>query len=136
MTASPHRVGIVLDPEFGGRLSQLARQFHLWVVASETNAPAIRDSRGDATATETGDPLASGVTSFEPFPGESSEDLCVRILETVDDHHGDLAHDPPWSEIEVHGLGLTPRLRSLFTEFGAEEFTPTASGFIARRPVT
>lgn len=134
MTA-PHRIGIVLDPEFGRRLSQLARQFHLWVVVSDANTPAIRDSWRDEATKETGDPLASGVTSFEMSPGESREDVCARLLETVDDHHGEHAHEPPWSEIEVYGLAITPRLQSLFTDFGAEEFTATASGFIARRPV-
>lgn len=137
MNASPHRVGIVLDPEFGKQLSQLARQLHIWVVDSDTNGPAIRDFwANEPTSEETDDPIATGITSFAAIPGETREDTCVRLLDTVDDHHGDYAHDPPWSEIEIHGLTLTPRLESLFTDFGAEEFTSTASGFIVRRPVT
>lgn len=136
MTARAHKVCIVLDPDSGGQIPRLARQFHTWVVESETNTPVIRDFWAEeVTTAETDDPLDSGVTSFEAFSGESREETCIRILETVDDHHGEWSHDPPWSEIEIIGVGFTPRLQAAFVEFGAESFTSTGSGFIAKRSV-
>lgn len=133
----PHRVGIVVDPEFGEQILPLARQLHLWVVHSVANTPAIRDFWAqEASSAVSDDALDTGVTSFETLAAESPEETCSRILETVDAHHGEWSHEPPWSEIEVFGSSLSPRLREAFEEFGAEEFLPTPSGFIARRPGT
>jgi hypothetical protein len=136
MNMHVHKIGIVLDPEFGSQVLQLARQFHIWVAESDTNTPVIRDFWAkEVTAPATDDPLDSGVTSFEKFVAESREQTCVRMLETVDAHHGEGSHDPPWSEIEVFGLVLSPGLQAAFAEFGAEAFTSTASGFIAKRSI-
>lgn len=132
-----HRVGIVVDPQFGERVLPLARQFHLWVAASDANTPAIRAAWAQEVASDVSDDaLGDGVTSFETLAAESPEEACLGILETVDAHHCDSSHAPPWSEIEVFGSSLSPRLREAFEEFGAEEFLPTPSGFIARRPGT
>jgi hypothetical protein len=51
----------------------------------------------------------------------------------VDEHHGEFAQEPPWSEIEVVGATLSPKLRTVFTEIGATEFASTAGGFVCKR---
>ncbi|HMR10978.1 MAG TPA: hypothetical protein PKA88_34605, partial [Polyangiaceae bacterium] len=66
-------------------------------------------------------------------PQESPAEICVRLSEELEAHHGEFAHDPPWSEIEVYGVSLSPELESVFRELGATAFESTIDGFICRR---
>jgi hypothetical protein len=59
--------------------------------------------------------------------------MCARIAEEVDVHHGELGHDPPWSEILVVGVPLSAVLRQVFCAIGGRSFGPTADGFRIRR---
>ncbi|NNC19208.1 hypothetical protein HRD49_17350 [Corallococcus exiguus] len=133
MPMPPHKVGIVVDQGFGDRVAELARAFHVWVVESRENTPVIqgvwKSGLGDAAA----DPLAVGVTSFAALEGESPEAMCARIAGDVAEHHGEFAHDPPWSEMEVFGVKLTSTLRHVFEELEATACIPTPEGFVCRR---
>ncbi|MBN9682351.1 MULTISPECIES: hypothetical protein [unclassified Corallococcus] len=133
MPMPPHKVGIVVDPGFGDRVAELARVFHVWVVESRENTPVIQGIWKSGLVEAAADPLAVGVTSFATFEGESLEEMCARIADDVNVHHGEFAHDPPWSEIEVFGGKLTSILRHVFEELGATAFTPTQEGFVCRR---
>ncbi|WP_147444930.1 hypothetical protein [Corallococcus sp. CA053C] len=128
-----HKVGIVVDQGFGDRLADLARVFHVWVVASGANTPVIQSVWKSALVDAAADPLAVGVTSFAAGEGESREETCARIAWDVDEHHNESAHDPPWSEIEVFGVKLTAALRDVFEQLGATACIPTQDGFICRR---
>jgi hypothetical protein len=79
-----HRVGIVVDRDFGSHIVDLARSMHLWVVDSAANRPAIdaaRRSGGIApTADPSGtaaDPMGPGVTSFAAPDAASPEQVCL-----------------------------------------------------------
>jgi hypothetical protein len=128
-----HKVGLVVDRNFATRIDDIARLFHVWIVSSPNNTPAIdrfcEAERGEPAA----DPLGSGITTFEASELESAAEMCARIAEDIDEHHNELAHDPPWSEIEVYGVALDVRLRGLFTELGAMECERTDHGFVCRR---
>ena len=43
---------------------------------------------------------------------------CSGILSTVDLHHGERAHDPPYSAIEVYGAAPSMTLRAAFASVG------------------
>ncbi|RKG88136.1 hypothetical protein D7W82_11470 [Corallococcus sp. CA049B] len=133
MPMPPHKVGIVVDQGCGDRVAELARVFHVWVVKSRENTPVIQSVWKSGLVDEAVDPLSVGVTSFAAIEGESPEAMCARIAGTVDEHHGEFSHDPPWSEIEVFGVKLTPTLRHVFEELGATACTPTQQGFVCRR---
>lgn len=133
MPPSPHKVGLVVDRNFGPRLAALAHAFHVWIVESTDNTPVIQEFWKSQQRQMVDDPLARGITSFVADEQESSEAACVRIACDVDEHHGEFAHEPPWSEIEVFGVRLTEGLRKIFEEIGASTFEPTQDGFICRR---
>ncbi|MHA7634117.1 hypothetical protein [Corallococcus sp. M7] len=133
MPMPPHKVGIVVEQGFGDRVAELARVFHVWVVESRENTPVIQGVWKSGLVDAAADPLAVGVTSFAAIEGESPEAMCARIASAVDEHHGEFAHDPPWSEIEVLGVKLTSTLRQVFEELGATVCTPTPEGFVSRR---
>ncbi|WP_147443901.1 hypothetical protein [Corallococcus sicarius] len=128
-----HKVGIVVDQNFGDRVADLARVFHVWVVESRDNTPGIQRVWEDGMVDAAADPLAVGVTSFAAVEGESPETMCARIAGDVDEHHNEFAHEPPWSEIEVFGGKLTATLRDIFEELGATACVPTEEGFVCRR---
>jgi hypothetical protein len=56
-----------------------------------------------------------------------------EILETVEDHHGEFHHEPPWSEIDVFGVELTDELEKAFGDLGVTEFERVEGGFKCRR---
>lgn len=128
-----HEVTVVLDRNFGDRLVALARRRHVWIVESDENVPWARrvwdEPRDEAGA----DPGAAGATSFTMFPDETPEAAFIRILETVDDHHGELAHNPPWSSIEVCGVALEPRVVEALQEYGVTRIEETSGSFVAYR---
>ncbi|MFB1480313.1 hypothetical protein [Corallococcus sp. RDP092CA] len=127
------KVGIVVARDFGSRVADLARVFHVWVVESRANTPVIHGVWKSGLMEAAVDPLAGGVTSFAALEGESPEAMCARIAGAVDEHHGAFAHDPPWSEIEVFGVKLTSTLRHVFDELEATACTPIQEGFVCRR---
>ena len=133
MSNQSYKVGLVVDRDFGDRIPELARSFHVWVVESPSNTPVI--SRfWETECLELGaDPLGPGITSFKASEGEAAQEMCARIAGEIDEHHGELAHDPPWLEIAVYGATLDNRLREVFKELGATRFASTREGFICRR---
>jgi hypothetical protein len=128
-----HKVAIVIDRNFGARLADLARDRHVWVVGSQSNAAAVQRYLTSAQMSAATDRLGAGITSFVAEDGETPEDTCARVASDVDEHHGEFAHDPPWSEIEVFGAELTSALRQTFAELGAEVWEATRDGFLCRR---
>ncbi len=133
MSMGPHKVGLVVERNFGQRIATLARLFHVWSIESPSNTPFIQQFWDGGQKVSESDSLSSGITSFVADDKESPEEVCARIAGDVDEHHGEFAHDPPWSELEVFGVKLSTRLREVFTDIGATTFEPTQEGFICRR---
>jgi hypothetical protein len=86
-----------------------------------------------AWAAAQGVSLEHGITLFKYAEADSSDQVCLDILETVDLHHGEYSHAPPWSEVEVYGAQLTPTLQSALVELGFSKFDVTTDGFVAVR---
>ncbi len=125
-----HRVVVVFDEDAARDLPRLADEHHVWIVASERNVDAARSygARGNAA----GDALASGVSVFtrvERDPGRALE----AVLELVEDHHGEFAHEPPVDEVVVVGLERSPPVTAVLEEWGYGELEPLGEGFLARR---
>jgi hypothetical protein len=126
-------VAIVLDPNYGERVVELARERHVWLVTSASNDPAVRALWDDpARSLEEDDPLAEGgVTTFSPT--ETPEASFISILEEVDAHHGEYSHDPPLSLLEVIGLEPTVAVRDELSSYGFGNIELSAEGFVVRR---
>lgn len=133
MSIQSYRVGLVVDRNLGDQIPELARSFHVWAVESPINTAVIQRFWETERSEPDMDPLGPGITSFKASEAESAEEMCARIAGEVDEHHGEFAHDPPWSEIAVYGVTLSKRLREVFTQLGATAFAPTQKGFICRR---
>lgn len=127
------RVAIVVDRAFGSRLAALASDRHVWIVESPVNSPAIRQVWDGPASGDEDDPLGPGVTSFAAIDAETPEAMCARIADDVAEHHNDASHDPPWAEIGVIGVPLSPLLRQFFENIGGTVFHQTPDGFVCRR---
>jgi hypothetical protein len=125
-----YSVGIVVDREFGDRVVPLSRRLHVWVCDSPANRAATMSVREEQPSHSP----TSGVTIFDSRHGDSPEEMFLKIVETVDLHHGEWGHEPAWTAMEVYGVGPTAAIRSALEEYGVTEFIQSPEGFIARRP--
>lgn len=101
-----HKIVVVFDPNFGEKLCSLTDQFHVWVTCSKSNDQAIKNYTAQRCKKGI-DPLAHGVTYFE------GTELTPDLLESIWDHHGEYAHEPPLSEMKIIGLELDKALVDL-----------------------
>jgi hypothetical protein len=131
MAAVPHKVAIVVDPDFGDRLFALAGRMHVWVCDTPGNRAAAALIWGDDPNYD----LESGVTTFKFAPNASRPEVAAAVLGDVDLHHGEFSHDPPWSVIEVIGCSPTESLVAAFAAFGAKLSSTGIDTCEARRPV-
>jgi hypothetical protein len=128
MNENKHRVTVVVDPEFGTRLHDLLIEEAVWIVDSSTNAPvihAIWHDRKSKTSTE--------VTCFKFDSHASPEDWLIAELSTIELHHGEYSHDPPWSVLNAVGVPWSDRIASELAEFGFTQHVDTPLGFEAQK---
>lgn len=124
-------VFVVLDGEFGSRLSELLQQGPVWIIDTPTNRTAAQK-----IWTEHPDyPELGGVTVFRSVDGNSREDAFVDQLGTIDLHHGIHAASPPYTVIEVLGTPINERIKAELSQLGFNEFQATDTGFRAVRPM-
>jgi hypothetical protein len=123
--ASLHKIALVFDPSFGGRLSPLAQRLHVWIIRSPINELAVQEYARNAKADDDEDALSSGVTMFD------HGQLDGRLLESVWDHHGEFSHEPPLSEIHVIGTRPTKSALDALAGFGFKVDAEQSDGFIA-----
>jgi hypothetical protein len=127
MKAAEHRVAIVVDPQYGEQVIELARDRHVWLVRSPRNDEAAAALWQDASEHT----LQDCITTFNG--ADSPESAFIAILGTVELHHGEYSHDPPLSVIETIGLRPTSAVSDALSEYGFQEVEATPDGFIARR---
>ena len=129
---SPHCVHVILDPDFDQRVTDLPTGEPVWIVASPTNEPAVRQlwqQRPPASHLD-------GITLFRSHG--SPEDAFLREIGTIDLHHGEDSAYPPYSLLEVVGCQPLEEIRSALAEFGFQIIDNSLEGFSAQRsiPVT
>ena len=94
---------VILDKEFGEKLSSLPSDSHIWVCESSVNSEACVAMRK----------LARAVTSFQFHGFENMEQEFLDIFETIVQHHGPY---PPgsmsgdWQTLEVRGVTPTENI--------------------------
>jgi hypothetical protein len=118
------RVLVVTDTDFGDRLMALPEDDPIWIVDSAVNGFAVRRFREQHAN--------SSVTVFRDRE-VSPEHKLIDELPMIDLHHGQFSADPPYREIQVFGVSLTPGIRSALIGYGFIFFDLTGDGFIARR---
>jgi hypothetical protein len=63
----------------------------------------------------------------------SGRQIVDSELGTIDLHHGEYSHDPPFSVLHVYGADPTPKLIEALAGFGFVNIIPADEGFTARR---
>jgi hypothetical protein len=119
---------VIFDPNYGDRLIELAKVAHVWATASKQNKVAAERYMTELRGRVPGDEekkLSLTLTH--------SEALDSRFLETLEDHHGEYAQDPPWTELQVIGKSLDPKTRKLLEDWGFRSFVKTIDGFVAKK---
>ncbi len=125
----PYAVAVVLDLEFGDRLSELAARLPVWIV----DTPANRRAAQRHWVEHPGLSHTEGVTTFKVDLSSSAEVWCAEVLSDIDLHHGEYSHDPAYGAVEVFGATLTAALQQTFKGYGMAEFVERPGGFVATR---
>jgi len=128
MMEKPYRVTVVVDPQFGTRLRDLPAGEPAWVVDSGENHRVIASLR---QSLKTG--VADGITSFKCDSDATPEDWLISKLGTIDLHHGEDSHNPPWSVLNVVGVSWSDRLARELAQLGFKHHADTELGFEARK---
>ena len=100
----------------------------VWIADTEVNRSAY-ESLGPTRNPE-GNYL-EGLSSFKVDQATAPEDWLVCEIETIDLHHGECSHDPPWSVINVIGAKWSDRIQKELDCFGFDHHEDTAEGFVA-----
>jgi hypothetical protein len=130
MSAAPYKVFVVVDREFGEKLSELEKGVPVWIVDTPTNKPVVQrfwKQRPD-------EDHLTGITTFNDAASRSAEDNLLSHLNTIELHHGVYSADPPYTVLQVFGTKLTDNAKSVLSEYGFDKFQVTSAGFVTSRP--
>lgn len=122
-----YRITLVIDESCGSQLDELVRTSYVWAIQSpENDRWAAQHWQASSPLS---DPLQFGLTTFARLPAETDTELVIRLLEMIDDHHGEFSHEPAWSQIDVLGTHLTDEIADAARCYGVERFDETPEGF-------
>ena len=125
--ASPRvAVGLVVNPDFGDRIREMAARVPVWVLDTPMNRKAVLALRASGVAG------SASVTTFQSA-AENPEDACIQILPAIDLHHGKQSQDPPYLAVEVIGARPTEALRQALQGLALTIIAPHEDGFMASR---
>ena len=124
-TEMAHVVAVVVDPLFGERLFALAARLDVWIMDTPGNKAAVEAYWHDCDRTPS---IEHDVTTFYARQSDPPDEVVASMLDTINDHHGEYGHEPPWSGVEVFGSSPTPRLVAALAEIGFSRVVPTPGG--------
>ncbi len=132
MPDAPYCVLVVLDGEYGTRLSELVMKGPIWIADTPTNRAAA-----EIFGTAPPDPKQpDGVTLFTSKNIGFPETILLANLYTIDMHHNSYSAAPPYTALEVIGASLSEKIKTELSEYGFDEFFTTSEGFRAERPLS
>lgn len=120
---------MIVDPNYGNRLRDIPAGKPVWIADSAVNHTAVAAIWKEQGITS----HLTGLTSFVIDANATPEDWLISEIATVDIHHGEYSHKPPWSIITVIGVHWTKRIQEELEQYGFVEHEDTAEGFIARK---
>jgi hypothetical protein len=129
LVSVPYKVYVVVDREFGERLTALGPGVPVWIVDTPINSAVAQRLWKERP----NDNHLSGITTFRDWDSSTPEDLFVSELDMIDLHHGSHSSDPPYTTLEVLGTPLTERIKAALSEYGFTEFRGSSEGFLATR---
>ena len=129
MSKVPYSVSIVLDREFGARISELLESGPVWVVDSPIN----RDSAQKLWAEFPSRNHLDGASIFKAALDASPAQTLFNNMETINLHHGVYSANPAYTAVNVIGCNLTSEIQEFLAAFGFNSFKRTNHGFQATR---
>jgi hypothetical protein len=129
MNEKPYRIHVIVDASSGERIRDLPIEEPRWVVESADNLPIVQALWRERKTTN----HLEGITSFKVDSKATPEDWLVSELSSIELHHGEFSHNPPWSVLNVIGVRWSERISSELGQFGFTEHVDTAIGFEAKR---
>ncbi|TFW33640.1 hypothetical protein [Massilia horti] len=118
MTSS---IALILDPQFGTRVFDLAKDMPVWIVASEQNKRAVEQARAKLGIT-------ADITTLSPAK-EDANDTCVRALYDIDEHHGAGSLTGGYQQVRIFGCAPESVTPALMQELGFGRICATGSEF-------
>jgi hypothetical protein len=129
MNKKPYGVHVIVDPSFGDRLRDMPIGEPVWIAATEINVLAYNATGKERQPKS----YLEGLSSFRVDKDGSPEDWLISEIQTIDLHHGEMSHDPPWSMINVIGVKWSLRIQEELERFGFNRHKDTTEGFTAWR---
>lgn len=126
-----YRITLVLDEHCGPRLIELVRSSYVWAVQSAENGSWAKRIWSEPMTSA--DPELFGLSTFARLSDETLQEMVVRVLDLIDEHHGEYAHSPAWSEIEVIGAAPTAQVAEAARGYGVDTIEQTPEGFCLKR---
>lgn len=129
MRDTPYLVCVVLDREYGTRLSGLLEVGPVWAIDSQTNREIAQIIWEESPTRDEMD----GITIFKALSDGTPEEILINELGTIDLHHGPYSTDSPYTVIRVIGTFPTERIEEALSEYGFDSFHVADDGFHATR---
>jgi len=127
-----HKVALVFELNFDKDLENLSSRLHVWLLDTpENRKKAEQIWERDYSKNS----LEKGITLFSAYENETLEDACINIMETIFEHHGEYAHSPPMTVLEVYGLSISNRIKQDLEKYGFVSFISNKKGFICYMPL-
>ena len=122
----PETISVVLDPDIGARLFEIAKDGPVWVTGTEANQAVVkqywqREGEGHS------------VTYWGHAVSSSSTEDWLNILDDVELHHSEDWAGPGIAAVVIYGATPTFEAIEAFREFGYGPIEPTADRFRAER---
>lgn len=124
-----YQVHVVIDPNYGDAIRDLPIGEPAWIVDSPDNHPVIVSIMHECTSSD----YLTGISSFKYDTQTQPEDRLIGILSTVDVHHGEYSHDPPYSILNIIGVEWSQKIQKELSKFGFTDHEATPNGFITKR---
>jgi hypothetical protein len=122
----PYKVVVIVDRSFAQQLSTLDRDAPIWIVRTERNRSVADRLWNEDKRWQ--------ITVFLDAEGMTPEQVLAATLETIDLHHGRFSHRPPYTQLEIRGAQPDDAVKAALAEYGFNDFTSGANGFLATRP--
>jgi hypothetical protein len=129
MSERVNKVILIVDRNYSADLATLASDCHVWLIESAGNS----ESAASYWTTYPESNRGSGLTTFAAADDESGPEACLKILKTIDLHHGACSSDPPYSVLEIVGAPLSRSVKTAIEALGFSRFESTDNGFRALR---
>jgi hypothetical protein len=126
-----YRIILVVDEHFGCRVLELARTAYVWLVESAENNRWAEEAWRNPQHGD--DPLLYGLSTFKREQDEECDCLIIRLIDMIDEHHGEFAHDPEWSVIDVLGASPSNEIREAVIAYGVDRSEAIPGGFRLHR---